>query len=346
MHLTIEDFKRIGGINTIKTIKDRLKEHIGHQLIKATINREKKLQKKASKIKSGKELPEPILKKSTSPKSPIEEEIVEETLEEDKGQEKEEPSPPLSSKATQAQDKGKEKVDLPMYQPPLPFPGRVRKNIDTTQYGSQQGKSDGLTKNRKKASLVEIQPGRQAGRASGPRPVVPGRGSEGSLMDARAGRTRPRRVHQSPKETSERRKSDARSDARVRPASDVSAFPESKSIIPDASRTRVLRASDGSPRAKSEDETRGFKPNPSLSSSFPRTKYTPNIPPSKFFKFHPSLRPKIKAFFFTKAFNKQGQGKYPSSSSLFRISTIGMSLNLGFLVLTIALLICCWNMIL
>nr|GME00187.1 hypothetical protein Iba_chr15fCG2970 [Ipomoea batatas] len=52
--------------------------------------------------RSGKELPEPILKKSTSPTSPIEEEIVEETLEEDKGQEKEEPSPPLSSKATQA----------------------------------------------------------------------------------------------------------------------------------------------------------------------------------------------------------------------------------------------------
>nr|GLL36864.1 uncharacterized protein LOC109154451 [Ipomoea trifida] len=79
-------------------------------------------------LRSGKELPEPILKKSTSPKSPIEEEIVEETLEEDKGQEKEEPSPPLSSKATQAQDKGKEKVDLPMYQPPLPFPGRMPTN--------------------------------------------------------------------------------------------------------------------------------------------------------------------------------------------------------------------------
>nr|GLL26984.1 uncharacterized protein LOC109154451 [Ipomoea trifida] len=183
MHLIIEDFKRIGGINTIKTFKDRLKEHIGHQLIKATINREKKLQKKASKIKSGKELPEPILKKSTNPKSPIEEEIVEEILEDDKGQEKEEPSPPLSSKATQAQDKGKEKVDLPMYQPPLPFPGRVRKNIDTTQYGPQQVKSKGPTKNRKKAS-----PGRQTGRASGPRPVAPGRKFRGR-SDGRLNRT-------------------------------------------------------------------------------------------------------------------------------------------------------------
>nr|GMD95730.1 uncharacterized protein LOC109154451 [Ipomoea batatas] len=76
-------------------------------------------------LRSGKELPEPILKKSTNPKSPIEEEIVEEILEDDKEQEKEEPSLPLSSKATQAQDKGKEKVDLPMYQPPLPFPGRT-----------------------------------------------------------------------------------------------------------------------------------------------------------------------------------------------------------------------------
>nr|GMD02842.1 uncharacterized protein LOC109154451 [Ipomoea batatas] len=83
-------------------------------------------------LRSGKELPEPILKKSTSPKSPIEEEIVEETLEEDKGQEKEEPSPPLSFKATQAQDKGKEKVDLPMYQPPLPFPGRHVESVYPT----------------------------------------------------------------------------------------------------------------------------------------------------------------------------------------------------------------------
>nr|GMD72621.1 uncharacterized protein LOC109154451 [Ipomoea batatas] len=36
-------------------------------------------------LRSGKELPEPILKKSTNPKSPIEEEIVEEILEDDKG---------------------------------------------------------------------------------------------------------------------------------------------------------------------------------------------------------------------------------------------------------------------
>nr|GLL39931.1 uncharacterized protein LOC109154451 [Ipomoea trifida] len=204
-------------------------------------------------LRSGKELPEPILKKSTSPKSPIEEEIVEETLEEDKGQEKEEPSPPLSSKATQAQDKGKEKVDLPMYQPPLPFPGRVRKNIDTTQYGSQQGKSKGPTKNRKKASLAK-------------NPAwTPGR-------------------------------------TRVRPAS---SSPRAESInsgrLEDARPEGVRRGSLG----ESEDETRGFKPNPSLSSSFTRTKHTPKLPPSKFFKFHPSLRPKIKAFFFSKAFNKQ-----------------------------------------
>nr|GMC77601.1 uncharacterized protein LOC109154451 [Ipomoea batatas] len=74
-------------------------------------------------LRSGKELPEPILKKSTNPKSPIEEGIVEEILEDDNEQEKEESSLPLSSKATQAQDKGKKKVDLPMYQPLLPFPG-------------------------------------------------------------------------------------------------------------------------------------------------------------------------------------------------------------------------------
>nr|GLL41835.1 uncharacterized protein LOC109154451 [Ipomoea trifida] len=164
--------------------------------------------------RSGKELPEPILKKRTNPKSPIEEEIVEEILEDDKGQEKEEPSPPLSSKATQAQDKGKEKVDLPIYQPPLPFPGRVRKNIDTTQYGPQQVKSKGPTKNRKKASLAKIQP------------WTPDR-------------TRVRSASSGPRS----------SDARVRPASDVTAFPEPKQEIRDATRTRVLRASDGFPWA-------------------------------------------------------------------------------------------------
>ncbi|XP_031106701.1 uncharacterized protein LOC116011285 [Ipomoea triloba] len=86
-------------------------------------------------LRSGKELPELTLKKSTNSKSPIEEEVVEKVLENDKDKEKEESPLPTSPKATQSQDKGKDKVDLPMYQPPLPFPGRVKKNMDKTQYG-------------------------------------------------------------------------------------------------------------------------------------------------------------------------------------------------------------------
>nr|GMC52929.1 Transposase, Ptta/En/Spm, plant [Ipomoea batatas] len=63
-------------------------------------------------LRSGKELPEPILKKNTISKNPIEEEKVEEILEEGKEQEKE--TSPLSSspKAAQSRDKGKEEEDL------------------------------------------------------------------------------------------------------------------------------------------------------------------------------------------------------------------------------------------
>nr|GLL40454.1 uncharacterized protein LOC109154451 [Ipomoea trifida] len=83
-------------------------------------------------LRSGKELPEPTLKKNTVSKNPIEEEKIEEIIEVDKEQEKETSSLPSSPKATQSRDKGKEKVDLPMYQPPLPFPGRLTKYPMTT----------------------------------------------------------------------------------------------------------------------------------------------------------------------------------------------------------------------
>nr|GLL33468.1 uncharacterized protein LOC109154451 [Ipomoea trifida] len=65
-------------------------------------------------LRSGKELPEPTLKKNTVSKNPIEEEKIEEIIEVDKEQEKETSSLPSSPKATQSRDKGKEKVDLPM----------------------------------------------------------------------------------------------------------------------------------------------------------------------------------------------------------------------------------------
>nr|GMD66297.1 hypothetical protein Iba_chr12cCG13650 [Ipomoea batatas] len=61
-------------------------------------------------LRSGKELPEPTLKKNSISKSPIEEEKVEEILEEDKEQEKETSPLPSSPKATQSRDKGKEKL--------------------------------------------------------------------------------------------------------------------------------------------------------------------------------------------------------------------------------------------
>nr|GLL40959.1 uncharacterized protein LOC109154451 [Ipomoea trifida] len=61
-------------------------------------------------LRSGKELPEPTLKKNTVSKNPIEEEKIEEIIEVDKEQEKETSSLPSSPKATQSRDKGKEKM--------------------------------------------------------------------------------------------------------------------------------------------------------------------------------------------------------------------------------------------
>nr|GLL33811.1 uncharacterized protein LOC109146588 [Ipomoea trifida] len=60
-------------------------------------------------LRSGKELPEPTLKKNTISKNPIEEEKIEEIIEVDKEQEKETSPSPSSPKATQSRDKGKEK---------------------------------------------------------------------------------------------------------------------------------------------------------------------------------------------------------------------------------------------
>nr|GMD31202.1 uncharacterized protein LOC109154451 [Ipomoea batatas] len=61
-------------------------------------------------LRSGKELPEPTLKKNTISKNPIEEEKIEEIIEVDKEQEKETSPLPSSPKATQSRDKGKEKL--------------------------------------------------------------------------------------------------------------------------------------------------------------------------------------------------------------------------------------------
>nr|GMD74798.1 uncharacterized protein LOC109154451 [Ipomoea batatas] len=61
-------------------------------------------------LRSGKELPEPTLKKNTISKNTIEEEKIEEIIEVDKEQEKETSSLPSSPKATQSRDKVKEKI--------------------------------------------------------------------------------------------------------------------------------------------------------------------------------------------------------------------------------------------
>jgi len=89
-------------------------------LLSTTVNNPRE-RVQAVTLRSGKELPERTLKKNTNSKSPVEEDRVEEILEDDNEQEKETSPVPSSPKATQSQDKGKEKVDLPVYQPPLPL---------------------------------------------------------------------------------------------------------------------------------------------------------------------------------------------------------------------------------
>nr|GMC49118.1 P-loop containing nucleoside triphosphate hydrolase superfamily protein [Ipomoea batatas] len=89
-------------------------------------------------LRSGKELPDPVLHKSSTSKSPIEEENVkihvEENAEQNTGT-----VAPAGSHAQKALEKGKEKADVPVYRPPLPYPGRLKKNEDKTQYEPQRG---------------------------------------------------------------------------------------------------------------------------------------------------------------------------------------------------------------
>nr|GMC66402.1 uncharacterized protein LOC109185195 [Ipomoea batatas] len=66
-------------------------------------------QGQAVTLRSGRELPEPILKKSTNSKSPIEEVTVEEVLEEEEAKEKGDSPLPTSPKVTQALRKQKTK---------------------------------------------------------------------------------------------------------------------------------------------------------------------------------------------------------------------------------------------
>nr|GLL27497.1 uncharacterized protein LOC109154451 [Ipomoea trifida] len=74
-------------------------------------------------LRSGKELPDPVLHKGSTSKSQIEEENVkihvEENAEQNTGT-----VAPAGSHAEKALEKGKEKADVPVYRPPLPYPGR------------------------------------------------------------------------------------------------------------------------------------------------------------------------------------------------------------------------------
>nr|GMD66528.1 uncharacterized protein LOC109154451 [Ipomoea batatas] len=74
-------------------------------------------------LRSGKELPDHVLHKGSISKSPIEEENVkihvEENAEQNTGT-----VAPAGSHAEKALEKGKEKADVPVYRPPLPYPRR------------------------------------------------------------------------------------------------------------------------------------------------------------------------------------------------------------------------------
>nr|GMD54136.1 uncharacterized protein LOC109154451 [Ipomoea batatas] len=68
-------------------------------------------------LRSGKELPEPTLKKNAISKNPIEEEKIEEIIEVDKEQEKETSSLPSSPKAAQSHASGRIRPDFARYLP-------------------------------------------------------------------------------------------------------------------------------------------------------------------------------------------------------------------------------------
>nr|GMC60138.1 hypothetical protein Iba_chr02bCG7980 [Ipomoea batatas] len=103
MHHTTRDIN--------KTKINQEEEPIDYRCIKEAINHQgmKHLGKVLRTKWSGRELPEPILKKSTNSKSPIEEVTVEEVLEEEEAKEKGDSPLPTSPKVTQALRKQKTK---------------------------------------------------------------------------------------------------------------------------------------------------------------------------------------------------------------------------------------------
>ncbi|XP_019157781.1 PREDICTED: uncharacterized protein LOC109154451 [Ipomoea nil] len=84
-------------------------------------------------LRSGKELPDPILQKGSTSKSPTEEANLKDHDEKETEQNTS-TIPSTNQNAKKAFEKGKEKIDVPIYRPPLPCPGRVKKDVDKMQY--------------------------------------------------------------------------------------------------------------------------------------------------------------------------------------------------------------------
>nr|GLL37572.1 uncharacterized protein LOC109154451 [Ipomoea trifida] len=94
-------------------------------------------------LRSGKELPDPVLHKGSISKSPIEEENVKISVEENAEQNTGTVAP-AGSHAEKALEKGKEKADVPVYRPPLPYPGRSEHEYSLSLTNSRSSESGGL----------------------------------------------------------------------------------------------------------------------------------------------------------------------------------------------------------
>nr|GMD95385.1 uncharacterized protein LOC109154451 [Ipomoea batatas] len=88
----------------------------------STIENNPRERVQAITLRSGKELPDPELHKGCTSKSPIEEENVKVHVEES-AEQNINPVAPAIPHAEEALEKGKEKIDVPVYRPPLPYPG-------------------------------------------------------------------------------------------------------------------------------------------------------------------------------------------------------------------------------
>ncbi|XP_019158468.1 PREDICTED: uncharacterized protein LOC109155206 [Ipomoea nil] len=84
-------------------------------------------------LRSDKEHPDPISQKGSTSKSPIEDANLKDH---DENGTEQNIGTILSTNqnAKKALEKGKEKIDVPVYRPPFPYPGRVKKDVDKMQY--------------------------------------------------------------------------------------------------------------------------------------------------------------------------------------------------------------------